>query len=254
MSKDLSLLSRGDLLEKARALVVEDDEAVSKLNRYLLELEGFQVDVAATAGDAGRFVGDNDYALIILDMMLPDSHGMTVLEKIRERSMTTPVLIVSGMDDIGTTVGALDAGADDYLHKPYEVDELRARVRALMRRGKLVTSPILECGNVALYRMERYATVDGARLRLTAKEFSLLEHLVMNLGKTQSRKMLLEQVWRFDFDPGTNMVDVNVARLRAKLTELGATCRVNAERGVGYVLLNPGERAVRPVAVRGATE
>lgn len=229
-----------------RALVVEDDEAVAKLNRHLLELEGFRVDVAPTAGEAVRFVDDNEYALIILDMILPDSHGMTVLEKVRARSMSTPVLIVSGMDDIGTTVGALDAGADDYLHKPYDVDELRARVRALMRRGKLVKSPTVECGNVVLYRMERYAAVAGVRLNLTAKEFSLLEHFVMNHGKTQSRKTLLEKVWRFDFDPGTNMVDVNVARLRGKLSELGATCRVNAERGVGYMFSDPSEPAVAP--------
>ena len=222
-----------------RALVIEDDESVAKLNRYLLELEGFKVDVAATAGNAVELTVGDDYALIILDMLLPDGPGIAVLEKIRERSRTTPVLIVSGIDDIGATVAALDAGADDYLHKPYEVDELRARVRALMRRGKLVTSPVVECGNVVLYRMERYATVADVLLNLTVKEFALLEHFVMNRGKTLSRKSLLEKVWRFDFDPGTNMVDVNVARLRAKLTDLGATCRLDAHRGVGYVFNDP---------------
>jgi len=227
-----------------RALVIEDDEVIAKLNKSLLELEGFCVDVALTASDAGQFAGANNYALIILDMILPDGTGMAVLERIRARSSSTPVLIVSGMDDIATTVNALDAGADDYLQKPYEVDELRARVRALMRRGTLVTSPVVERGNVVLNRMERYASVGGSPLNLTAKEFALLEHFAMNRGKTQSRKTLLEKVWRIDFDPGTNMVDVNVARLRAKLTELGATCRLESARGIGYVFNDPPELVV----------
>jgi DNA-binding response OmpR family regulator len=240
-------------MDGMRALVVEDDESIAKLNKYLLGLEGFDVDVAATAGEGGRLAGDNDYALIILDMILPDGHGMAVLEKIRAKSRATPILIVSGMGDIATTVGALDAGADDYLHKPYEVDELRARVRALLRRGQLVESPVIECGNVALHRMERYATVGDAQLSLTAKEFALLEYFVINRGQTLSRKKLLEKVWRFDFDPGTNMVDVNVARLRAKLVELGATCRLDAARGVGYVFCDlPGARANARLGTKGA--
>lgn len=222
-------------MDGLRALVVEDDEGIAKLNKYLLELEGFEVDVAITAAEGSRLAGTADYSLIILDMILPDGRGMSVLEKIRERSKITPVLIVSGVDDITTTVGALDAGADDYLLKPYEVDELRARIRALLRRGQLVKSPLLTCGNIVLHRMERRATVSDVQLNLTTKEFALLEYFVINQGKTLTRKTLLEKVWRFDFDPGTNMVDVNVARLRAKLTDLAATCRLDAERGVGYV-------------------
>lgn len=218
-----------------RALVIEDDENIAALNRRLLELEGFQVDVALTAREGERLARANDYSAVTLDLLLPDGHGMAVLEIIRERSKTTPVLIVSGVGDISSTVSALDAGADDYLHKPYQAQELRARVRALLRRGQLVESPRIECGNVRLHRMERHATVADERLNLTAKEFALLEHFVINRGKTLTRKELLEKVWRFSFDPGTNMVDVNVARLRAKLVALGATCRLDSRRGVGYV-------------------
>ena len=220
-----------------RALVVEDDDGIARLVARSLEAEGFQVDIALTATEGGRLAraNANEYALIVLDMILPDGHGMAVLEIVRERGSTTPVLIVSGQGDIDTLVSALDAGADDYLEKPYQVQELRARVRALLRRGQLAGSPTIECGNLMMRRMERVATVADAQLKLTAKEYALLEYLVVNRGKTLTRKELLEKVWRFDFDPGTNVVDVNVSRLRAKLADLGASCRVDAERGVGYV-------------------
>lgn len=217
------------------ALVIEDDEGVAQLNRRLLELEGFRVDVALTAAEGARLASANDYALITLDMILPDGHGVTVLEIIRERDKTTPVLIVSGMGDISSTVSALDAGADDYLHKPYNAEELRARLRALLRRGQLAKAPRIGCGNVMLHRTERSVTVGDAQLKLTAKEFALLECFVVHRGQTLTRTELLEKVWRFNFDPGTNMVDVNVARLRAKLVGLGASCRLEARRGVGYV-------------------
>jgi DNA-binding response OmpR family regulator len=221
-----------------RALVIENDEAVAQLNQRHLEQEGFRVDIALTASEGSRLARANEYALIILDLLLPDGHGIEVLKSIRERARATPVLVVSGMDDIGNTVNALDAGADDYLHKPYQAEELKARVRALLRRGQLVGSPRLDCGNVTLRRMERQATVAEGALHLTVKEFALLEYFIINRGKTITREELLEKVWRVDFDPGTNIVDVNVGRLRAKLVALGATCRLDTHRGVGYVLSN----------------
>lgn len=220
---------------RKRALVIEDDVSMAALNRRLLEREGLRIDVAPRGSEGERLARANDYALIVPEMMLPDGHGMAVLESIRERSKTTPVLIVSGVGDIRSTVSALDAGADDYLLKPYRAEELTARVRALLRRGQLLESPRIECGNVILHRMERYTTVGGEQLALTAKEFALLEYFVINRGATLTRKELLEKVWRFAFDPGTNMVDVNISRLRAKLVDLGASCRLGATRGVGYL-------------------
>ena len=218
-----------------RALVIDDDELVVRLDKLLLERDGFDVDTALTAREGARLASANAYALIILDMILPDGNGMDVLKAIREASSTTPVLIVSGKDDVGSTVNGLDAGADDYLQKPYQREELMARVHALLRRGQVVESPHIDCGNVRLHRLGRYATVADQPLALTAKEFALLEYFIMNRGKTLTRKELLEKVWRFDFDPGTNLVDVNVSRLRTKLVGLGARCRLEAERGVGYV-------------------
>jgi DNA-binding response OmpR family regulator len=217
-----------------RALVVEDEESIANLNRRLLEQEGFDVDVALTAGDGVQFARANDYAFVILDMILPDGHGMQVLKTIRERSQATPVLILSGEGDMEVTVNALDAGADDYLHKPYQPAELTARVRALTRR-QLLQSPRIDCGNVGLHRIERYAIVGNTPVRLTTKEFALLEYFMLHRGKTVSREVLLKEVWRFDVDPATNTLDGHVARLRAKLAELGATCRVEAEHEVGYV-------------------
>ena len=217
------------------ALVIEDEEAVALLNRRLLETEGFRVDVALTAAEGGRLARTNAYTVITIDMILPDAHGLTVLVSIRERDKTTPILIVSGIDDISSTVSALDAGADDYLHKPYQAEELRARLRALMRRGQLAKSLRIACGNVMVHRTERSVMVGDSQLNLSPKEFALLEYFVSHRGRTLTRAELLENVWRFDFDPGTNMVDVNVARLRAKLVGLGASCRLEARRGVGYV-------------------
>ncbi len=222
-------------------MVVEDEHSIAELNGRLLELEGFRVDIALTAGEGGRLARANDYGMVVLDMNLPDGRGMDVLGIVRERSRTTPVLIVSGVDETATTVSALDAGADDYLNKPYEAAELRARVRALVRRGQLVESPVVACGNLSLNRIERSATVAGKELNLTVKEFALLEYFVINRGNTLTRQDLLKRVWRFDFDPGTNMVDVNVARLRAKLARLSTTCRVKSQRGVGYVFSETAE-------------
>ena len=217
------------------ALVIEDDQAVAQLNRRLLELEGFRVDIAPTAGDGERLARANVYAVITLDMILPDGHGLPVLEIIRERDKTTPILVLSGIGDMESTVRALDAGADDYLLKPYKADELRARLRALMRRGQLAKSLRLGCGNVMLHRTERSVKVGESTANLSPKEFALLEYFISHRGQTLTRTELLAKVWRFDFDPGTNMVDVNVARLRAKLAGLGASCRLEARRGVGYV-------------------
>jgi DNA-binding response OmpR family regulator len=223
------------------ALIVEDEESIAELTSRLLEMEGFRVDIAPTASEGSRLASASDYAMVILDMNLPDGRGMDVLATIRKRCKTTPILIVSGVNETAITVAALDAGADGYLHKPYHTAELRARVRALLRRGRLIGSPNVGCGNVVLHRMERYATVDDTQLSLTSKEFALLEYFVMNKEKTLSRKELLEKVWRLDFDPGTNMLDVNVARLRAKLATLGATCHLNSKRGVGYVFCEAAE-------------
>jgi two-component system OmpR family response regulator len=219
-----------------RALVIEDEAGVTNLNRRLLEEEGFDVDTAGSVHEALDHVHHSTYDLVTLDIHLPDGLGLEVLEVIRSKSALTPVLIISANSAIDATVRGLDAGADDYLNKPYDTSELRARVRALMRRSSSTQAHAMTCGNVVLDGRNRTATVGEAAMDLTPKEFSLLEYLTSTAGAEVTRKELLEKVWRFDFDPGTNMVDVNVSRLRAKLLSRGATCRLDSVRGVGYVM------------------
>jgi DNA-binding response OmpR family regulator len=218
-----------------RALVVEDEVGIAKLNKRLLEAEGFETDIASTAEEGISLAQANDYDLVMLDIALPDGNGISVLKSIREKSRTTPVLIVSGSGDLDATVFGLDAGADDYLHKPYRASELSARIRALMRRSRAGEQQKMKCGNLTLDRNLRDAIVGDRQLHLAPKEFLLLEYFVRNRGKTLTRTELLAKVWRFDFDPGTHVVNVNVSRLRRKLKTAGATCRVESERGVGYV-------------------
>lgn len=219
-----------------KALVVEDDQTVARLNERLLGKEGFDVDIAGTVREGSGFVLGNSYDLVILDLNLPDGSGLEVLAVIRSKDQIIPVLIVSGAGETDATVNALDAGADDYIHKPYPVSELGARVRALMRRSISRNPRKSICGNVVLDGATRDATIGDSKMDLTPKEFTLLEYLTRRAGNEVTRAELLQKVWRFDFDPGTNMVDVNVSRLRAKLTSLGATCRLESVRGVGYVM------------------
>jgi DNA-binding response OmpR family regulator len=217
-----------------RALVIEDEEQVAEVNKRVLEAEGFAVESATTFNDGKRFAVAQDYDLVLTDLMLPDGHGLEIVEAIRNSGKGTPILVITGIDAVEMTVAALDLGADDYLQKPYSVLELRARIRALMRRGKSGAVTKVVCGNLTIDRMSRTAYVGGSELNLTPKEFMLLEFLASHRGKSVSRAQLLKKVWRMDFDPGTNVIEVNVARLRSKLIALNATFRIEAERGVGY--------------------
>jgi two-component system OmpR family response regulator len=220
-----------------RVLVIEDDAPTAEINKRVLESEGFAVTVAATVAGGERLVASRDYDLIVTDLMLPDGHGLTIVNSVRQHGKTTPILVLTGIDAIESTVTALDMGADDYLTKPFDVSELRARVRALMRRGTAGGKTRVECHNVALDRMTRQAVANGYTLNLTPKEFTLLEYfLTQPAGFVISRSELLEKVWRIDFDPRTNVVDVNVARLRRKLQAAGAGCSIHPRRGIGYVL------------------
>lgn len=219
-----------------RALVVEDDPTSALLSQRVLEQEGFAVDTAATGLDAIERVRDTRYDLVILDLGLPDLDGLQVMTAIRAGNRMTPVLVLTGAQDAATTVRALDAGADDYLRKPPVPDELSARVRSLMRRAKRLGDDHLACGNLTLDRLSRQLFVRGAEVSLTGRELALLEQLLLARGDVVSRTVLLERVWAMDFDPGSNVIDVNVARIRRKLASAGADVAINARRGVGFTL------------------
>ncbi len=178
----------------------------------------------------------NEYDAIVLDLALPDRNGLTVLQALRKEGRSTPVIVLTGANDSATTVRALDAGADDYLTKPIVIDEFRARMRALVRRGGATRSEQLACGNVVLNRLTRLVYVDTKECALTAKEFQLLEHFLIHQGQVVTRAQLLEKVWDMHFDPGSNVVDVHVTRLRKKLDTANADAKITAKRGMGFVL------------------
>jgi DNA-binding response OmpR family regulator len=223
-----------------RALVVEDDAVSALLSRSVLEHEGFVVDEAVTGSAAIALVLATDYDAIILDLGLPDLDGLQVMEAIRRQGRTTPVLVLTGSQDAETTVRALDAGADDYLRKPPVPEELSARVRSIVRRATKQRAEQLACGNVVLNRLSRQLFVNGTEVSLTSKELPLLEHLLLHRDEVISRTELLERVWAMDFDPGSNVVDVNVARIRRKLADARADIVISARRGVGFVLQQGG--------------
>jgi DNA-binding response OmpR family regulator len=222
-----------------RALLVEDDETMALLTRQVLEQEGFAVDVANTGNEAQTLAFVNEYDAIVLDLALPDRNGLTVLQALRKEGKTTPVIVLTGNKESAATVHALDTGADDYLTKPIVIEEFRARMRALVRRGGAKRTEQITCGNVTLNRLTRELVVGGKPCSLTAKEFQLVEHFMMHRGVVVSRAQLLEKVWDMHFDPGSNVVDVHVTRLRKKLDAAKADVKITAKRGMGFILETP---------------
>jgi DNA-binding response OmpR family regulator len=220
-----------------KLLVVEDDRMLLELIRRALTEDGFAVDVASDGEQAEPLAFMNDYDAIVLDLVLPGKSGLQLLQQMRREGRTTPTLILTGRRAKQDVVRGLDIGADDYLTKPFDLDELKARIRALVRRGGSQRSePQLALGGVLLDRRRRQANVDGQPLRMTPKEFALLEYLMMRVDEVVPRSELLEKVWDFHFDPGSNVVDVHVARLRAKLRLANASLRLDTVRGIGFAL------------------
>jgi two-component system OmpR family response regulator len=219
-----------------RALVVDDDATLTTLVRRLLEEDGYAVDVASKAEEGRMLAMVNEYDAIILDLVLPDGHGIPVLQSLRRDGKKTPIIVLTGTKDADVTVRALDAGADDYLTKPINFGEFKARIRALVRRGGAQRTESLTCGNVVLNRLTRDVLVEGKPLGVTPRELGLLEHFLMRPGEVVTRTELLEKVWDMTFDPGSNVVDVNVARLRKKLETAGANIAIVAKRGLGFIL------------------
>ena len=219
-----------------KLLVVEDDRMLAALVRRALTEQGYAVDLAADGEQAEALAFGNEYDAIILDLMLPGKSGLQLLQQMRREGKVTPTLILTGRREKNDVVRGLDIGADDYLTKPFDLDELKARVRALLRRGSNRVSEKLVLGGLVLDRRRRQAMVDDRPLRMTPKEFALLEHLMMHVDEVVTRTELLEKVWDFHFDPGSNVVDVHVARLRAKLRLDNAGVSLDTVRGIGFVL------------------
>jgi DNA-binding response OmpR family regulator len=219
-----------------RVLVVEDEKKTASLVRKALEAEGFSVavchrgDEALTAAVATPFDG------IVLDIMLPGRDGLSVLRQLRAQGSRTPVLLLSARGAVDERVEGLNAGADDYLPKPFVVAELIARVRALGRRGGESKAAVLRVADLTLDTISHRAQRGGKVFDLTAREFRLLEFLMRSAGNICGRMSIIEKVWDYNFDPGTNLVDVYIKRLREKIDDGFEPKLLQTVRGVGYLL------------------
>ncbi|HSH76676.1 MAG TPA: response regulator transcription factor [Longimicrobiales bacterium] len=218
-----------------RILVVEDEKKVASFLQKGLREEGYAVDVAHDGDDGLMKALVHEFDLLILDVMLPGRSGIEVVRELRSKERMTPVLMLTARDAEGDVVLGLDAGADDYLTKPFGFDELFARMRALLRRGGAARPDRLIYDDVELDRVKHMALRGGERLDLTPKEFQLLEFFLLHPERVVRRTELLEKVWDLQFDPMSNVVDVHVGHLRRKLRETGEDPLVHTVRGVGYV-------------------
>ena len=217
-----------------RLLVVEDEVKMAGLLKRALEEEGYAVDVAGRGEDALWFGTENPYDAIVLDVMLPDLDGFEVSRRLREAGRWSPVLMLTARDAVADRVAGLDAGADDYLTKPFSFAELLARLRALVRRGAAERPPVLRLGDLFLDPARRTVTRDGHSIDLTAREFALLEYLMRHAGEVLTRTQLIEHVWDFAYDGDSNVVDVYIRYLRNKVDRPFGRDSIRTVRGAGY--------------------
>lgn len=219
-----------------RALVVEDNRKTAAFIAKALKAEGLAVSVLRDGDEALGMLAVSGFDVVLLDIMLPGRDGLSVLRQMRGRGNQTPVLLVSARGEVNERVEGLDAGADDYIAKPFALEELVARVRALIRRGGERGSPVIRLGDLVLDTTTHKAQRGGRVIELTAREYALLELMMRNAGRICGRMMILEKVWDYDFDPGSNIVDVYVRRLRDKIDSGFETKLLRSVRGVGYVM------------------
>jgi len=229
-----------------RALVVEDGSKMAALLRRGLQEEGFAVDVAANGEDGSWLGAENDYDVILLDVMLPDVDGFEVCRRLRAADRWAPILMLTARDGVQDRVAGLDAGADDYLTKPFSFDELFARVRALLRRGPSERPSVLAVGDLALDPATRRVSRGDEVIDLTPKEFGLLELFLRHPGEALSRTRILEHVWDFAYDGDSNVVDVYVRYLRQKVDRPFGRRSIETVRGVGYRLREDADAAADP--------
>ena len=231
-------------MNEIKILLVEDEEKLARFVELELCHEGYTVTKAFTGRDGLELAASGKFDLVLLDIMLPELNGMEVLRRLRRTSVKVPVIMLTARDEIMDKVAGLDQGADDYITKPFAIEELLARIRAVLRKhsaesdaGKSVSNEdiLIACG-VSLDTKRYIVTVNDTPVDLTKREFDLLHYMLLNKGVVVTRDMLMENVWDYDFDGGTNAVDVYIRFLRTKIDEVFDIKLIHTVRGVGYVI------------------
>jgi DNA-binding response OmpR family regulator len=226
-------------LKAMRVLVVEDEKKTASFIRKALQAEGHAVDVLHDGTEALAAVSTTPFDVVVLDIMLPGRDGLSVVRQMRDKKISIPVLLLTARGEVGERVEGLNAGADDYLSKPFALEELIARVRALGRRNADTKSTLLRVGDLTLDTLTRKVQRGEKPIDLARREYLLLEFLMRSTGRICGRMAIVEKVWDYDFDPGTNLVDVYIMRLREKIDAEFEPKLLQTVRGVGYVLQEP---------------
>jgi DNA-binding response OmpR family regulator len=219
-----------------RILLVEDDEMTAEFISRAFRAEGFVAEVLRDGASVLNAITSSVFDAVVMDIMLPGKDGLSILREMRALGNRTPVLLLSARGDVGQRVEGLNAGADDFLAKPFVLEELIARLRALARRGSEAKAMILHVADLTLDTTTRVAHRGGRSIELTTREYRLLEFLMRSTGRICARMMILEKVWDYDFDPGSNIVDVYVRKLRDKIDSGFEPKLLHSVRGVGYVM------------------
>ena len=227
---------------KERILIIEDEENIARVLQLELEFEGYEIDVAHTGPDGLIKYREQEWNLILLDLMLPGLNGLDVLRRIRATEANTPVILLTAKDDVEDKVAGLDLGANDYVTKPFEIDELLARIRAALRFSPRLESQLVEdehlheFAGLSIHEQTREVKRDGRTVELTPREYDLLLHLLRHPNQVLSREQLLNAVWGYDYFGDTNVVDVYIRYVRKKIETEGERTLIQTVRGVGYVL------------------
>lgn len=222
-----------------RVLLAEDEKKVASHIRSAFRQHGYAMDVVHRGDDALALAETTPYDVVVLDIMLPGRDGLSVLRALRERRVTTPVMLLTARGEVSERVEGLRLGADDYVAKPFAIEELVARVEALARRASGQGLTLLQLGDLSLNLLTREVQRGGRRIELHPREFALLEYLLRSAGRVLTRAQIIERVWDYHFDTGTNVVDVYIQRLRRKLDDGFEPKLLQTVRGVGYVLRVP---------------
>lgn len=222
-----------------KVLVVEDEKKIASLLKKGLEAQGFVVDLALNGEDGYALATTRPYDVLVLDIMLPGRDGLSILRNLRERKVALPVILLTARSELNERLEGLNLGADDYLAKPFHIEELIARIHAVARRAAGTAQSILTVADLTMNLLTREVRRAGQRIELTAREFSLLEHLMRSPGRVLTRVEICERVWEYNFDPGTNLVDVYIQRIRKKVDGEFPEKLIETIRGVGY-RIKPG--------------